>query len=278
MRIDNATTPPLRGKTAIVFGAGHRGDGYSNGKAAAVAYARAGAKVVCVDIDLEAAEETAHVVSSEGADAFAVRADVTDLASIDAARDQALARWGRIDILHNNVGVTHMGGPVELDEATYQLSMDLNLGSVYRASKSILPHMMERRSGVIVNISSLASIRWTGYPYFAYIASKAAVNQATVAIAMEYAPYGIRANCVIPGMIDSPLIYKQIASQYASVEEMVAARKRLVPLGFMGDPWDIANASVFLASDQARFITGVCLPVDGGQSCAMAPVAAATGQ
>lgn len=273
MQIHDAAMP-LRGKTAIVFGAGYRGDGYSNGKAAAVAYARAGAKVACVDIDLDAATATTEVISAEGGIAFAIQADVTNLKSVDAARDKALAQLGCIDVLHNNVGVTHMGGPVELDEETYQLSMELNLGSVYRAAKSILPHMVERRRGVIVNISSLASIRWTGYPYFAYIASKAAVNQATVAIAMQYAPYGIRANCVIPGMIDSPLIYKQIASQYASVEEMVEARKRLVPLGCMGDPWDIANASVFLASDQAKFITGVCLPVDGGQSCATAPVAA----
>lgn len=268
------TATPLIDRTAIVFGAGHRGDGYSNGKAAAVAYARAGAAVACADIDLEAATETAAGITAEGGTAIAIQVDVTRLDSVEAAKDQALARLGRIDILHNNVGVTHMGGPVDLDEATFQRSMDLNLGSVYRTAKSILPHMIERRSGVVVNISSLASTRWTGYPYFAYMASKAAVNQATVAIAMEYARYGIRANCVIPGLIDSPLIYRQIASQYASVEEMVEARKRLVPLGCMGDPWDIAHAAVFLASDQARFITGVCLPVDGGQSCAMAPVAA----
>ena len=271
---NNAATASLSGKTAIVFGAGYRGVGYSNGKAAAVAYARAGARVACVDIDLQGATETAEVISAEGGTAVAIQADVTKLASVDAARDKALVELGQIDILHNNVGVTHMGGPVDLDEATYQLSMELNLGSVYRTTKSILPHMIDRRSGVVLNISSLASIRWTGYPYFAYVASKAAVNQATVAIAMQYARYGIRANCVIPGLIDSPLIYKQIASQYASVEEMVEARNRLVPLGCMGDPWDIANASVFLASDQAKFITGVCLPVDGGQSCAMAPVAA----
>ena len=173
-------------------------------------------------------------------------------------------------MLHNNVGVTHMGGPVDLDERTYELSMALNLGSVYRTCKAVLPHMLERRQGVIINISSLASLRWTGYPYFAYSASKAAVNQATVALAMQYARQGIRANCVVPGAIDTPLIYKQIASQYASVDEMIKARNRMVPLGRMGDPWDVAHAAVFLASDEARFITGVCLPVDGGQSCAMA--------
>jgi NAD(P)-dependent dehydrogenase (short-subunit alcohol dehydrogenase family) len=263
----------LDGKTALVFGAGFKGEGWSNGKATAVAYARAGAQVACIDLDLAAAEATASVIRAEGNRALALRADATRLDSIEAATAEALGQLGGIDILHNNVGVTHMGGPVELDEATYQLSMELNVGSVYRTVKVVLPYMLQRGSGAIVNISSLASLRWTGYPYFAYSAAKAAVNQATVAIAMQYARRGIRANCVIPGAIDTPLIYQQIASQYASVEEMIAARNRMVPLGRMGDPWDVANASVFLASDQAKFITGVCLPVDGGQSCAMAALA-----
>src|SRR5829696_10543360 len=126
-----------------------------------------------------------------------------------------------------------------------------------------------RKGPLAVNISSIASIRWTGYPYFAYYATKAAVNQATVALAMQYARQGIRANCIMPGLIDTPLIYKQISGQFASVEEMVAARNAAVPVGRMGTAWDIANAAVFLASDDARFITGVCLPVDGGQSCAV---------
>ena len=129
--------------------------------------------------------------------------------------------------------------------------------------------MQAQRSGVIINISSLASIRWSGYPYFAYYASKAAVNQATVAIAMQYARDGIRANAILPGAIDTPLIYKQISSQYSSVEEMREARNRAIPTGKMGTAWDIAYAAVFLASDEAAFITGVCLPVDGGQSCSL---------
>lgn len=264
--------PKLTDKCVIVFGAGSKGDGWTNGKAAAVAYARAGAAVACVDIDLEAAQATANVVAGEGTRAIAVRADVTNLASVEAAVEATLRQLGAIDVLHNNVGVTHMGGPVELEEATYELSMKLNLGSVYRTAKAVIPHMVERRQGVIINISSLASLRWTGYPYFAYSAAKAAVNQATVVLAMQYARQGIRANCVIPGAIDTPLIYQQIASQYASVEAMIEARKRMVPLGRMGDPWDIAHAAVFLASDDAKFITGVCLPVDGGQSCAMGPL------
>ena len=132
--------------------------------------------------------------------------------------------------------------------------------------------MLERGSGAIVNISSLAAIRYVGYPYFAYCAAKAAVNQATVALAMQYASRGIRANCIMPGLIDTPMIYRQISGQYASPEEMVAARNAMVPLGRMGTAFDVAAAAVFLASEEARFITGVCLPVDGGQSCGAAGI------
>jgi NAD(P)-dependent dehydrogenase (short-subunit alcohol dehydrogenase family) len=259
----------LRGKSAIVFGAGSSGPGWGNGKAAAVLYARQGAKVACVDLNAQAAAETADIIAKEGGEAIAIAADATRLDSIEVAVNKALDAFRSITVLHNNVGVTHMGGPVELSEAQFQLSIDLNLGSVYRTSKAVIPHMIEAGGGAIVNISSLAAIRWTGYSYFAYSATKAAVNQATVAIAMQYAKQGIRANCVVPGMIDTPLIYRQISSQYASIGDMVASRNAAVPAGKMGDAWDIAHAALFLASDEAKFITGVCLPVDGGQSCAV---------
>ena len=259
----------LKGKTAIVFGAGSSGPGWGNGKAAAVAFAREGAQVACVDRVEAAAAETADIITGEGGAAIAVAADVTRSGSVEAAVAQMLARFGRIDILHNNVGITQMGGPVELSEEQFQLALDLNIGSVYRTAKAVLPQMLRQGGGAIVNISSLAAIRWTGYPYFAYYAAKAAVNQATVALALQYARRGIRANCIMPGMIDTPLIYKQISGEYASVAEMVAARNAAVPLGRMGTAWDVANAAVFLASDEARFITGVCLPVDGGQSCSV---------
>ena len=173
---------------------------------------------------------------------------------------------GRIDILHNNVGVTHMGGPVELSEEQFAVGDGLNIGPVFRTAKAVIPHMLRQGGGAIINISSLAAIRWTGYPYFAYAATKAAVNQATVALAMQYARSNIRANCIMPGLIDTPLIYKQISGQYASVDDMVAARNAAVPIGRMGTAWDIANAAVFLASDEAQFITGVCLPVDGDRA------------
>jgi NAD(P)-dependent dehydrogenase (short-subunit alcohol dehydrogenase family) len=257
----------LRNRVAIVFGAGSSGPGWGNGKAAAVAYAREGARVACIDVAEAAAAETAEIIRSEGGQAIALAADVTDLASVEATTAATVERFGTIDILHNNVGVVVHGGPTELDEETFRRSLDVNVGSVYRTAKAVLPHFIARGSGVIVNISSLAAVRWTGYPYFAYYAAKGAVNQATVGLAMQYARHGIRANAIMPGLIDTPLIYKQISSQYGSVEEMVEARNRLVPLGHMGTAWDVAAAAVFLASDDARFITGVLLPVDGGQSC-----------
>lgn len=259
----------LKDKVAIVFGAGSSGPGWGNGKAAAVAFAREGASVACIDLVQAAADETAALISGEGGAAMALAADVTRQASVDAAVAAVSERFGRLDILHNNVGMTHMGGPVELDEDKFRASLDLNLGSVYRTCKAAIPLMLAGGGGAIVNISSLAAIRWTGYPYFAYYATKAAVNQATVALAMQYARQGIRANCIMPGMMDTPLIYKQISGQYASADEMVAARNAAVPMGKMGTAWDIAAAAVFLASDDAKFITGVCLPVDGGQSCAV---------
>ena len=262
----------LKGRSAIVFGAGSSGPGWGNGKAAAVAFAREGAHVACVDLSADAAEETAAIIRAERYDAVAIAADVTQLASVEAAAAQAAEAFGRIDILHNNVGVTHMGGPVELDEDKFQAALDLNIGPVYRTAKAVLPYMLKAGGGAIVNISSLAAIRYVGYPYFAYYATKAAVNQATVALAMQYARQGIRANCIMPGLIDTPLIYKQISGQYGSVDEMVAARDAMVPLGKMGTAWDVAAAAVFLASDEAKFITGVCLPVDGGQSCAVSEV------
>ena len=260
----------LKGKTAIVFGAGSSGPGWGNGKAAAVAYAREGARVICIDLVQAAADETAAIISEEGGEALAIAADVTEQGSVDDAVATTMARFGGIQILHNNVGVTHMGGPVELSEEKFRAALDLNLGSVYRTAKAVIPAMLASGGGAIVNISSLAAIRWTGYPYFAYYATKAAVNQATIALAMQYARQNIRANCIMPGLIDTPLIYKQISGQYASVDEMVAARNAAVPMGKMGTAWDIAAAAVFLASDEAAFITGVCLPVDGGQSCAVA--------
>ncbi len=259
----------LKGRSAIVFGAGSSGPGWGNGKAVAVAYAREGAKVAAIDLTLAAAEETARIIGQEGGEAIALRCDATDLAAVEATVAAVIARFGAIDLLHNNIGVVFNGGPTEIDEATFRRALDINVGTVFRTARTLLPHFLEQRRGVIVNIASLAAIRWTGYPYFAYSVAKAAVVQATQALALQYAPHGIRANAILPGMLDTPLIYAQVAANHASVEDMVANRNRAVPMGRMGTAWDVAAASVFLASDEAGFITGVALPIDGGQSCAM---------
>jgi len=215
--------------------------------------------------------ETAGVIQQEGFEAVALRADVRDSRSVQAVVEDAARQFGRIDVLHNNVGITAMGGPEELSEEVWNRCLDINIGSVYRTAKYVLPHMVAQRSGAIVNISSIASMRWTGYPFFAYYATKAAVNQATVALALQYARQGIRANAVVPGLIDTPLIYNEISGQYKSIDDMRRARDNAVPSGKMGTAWDVANAALFLASADASFINGVCLPVDGGQTCSLGP-------
>ncbi len=257
----------LKGKVAMVFGAGSSGPGWGNGKATAVLYAREGARVVAIDVAMEAAQETCGIIAKEGGEAMPLVADVTTSDSVKAAVDATMTRYGQIDILHNNVGYAAMGGPVDMSEADWQRTIDLNLTGAFLTCKHVLPHMLARKQGTIVNVSSIAAIRWTGYPYSAYYASKAGLNHFTVGIAMQYAKQGIRANAIMPGMMNTPLIYKQIAGQYKSAEDMVKARDAACPMGRMGTAWDIAKAALFLASDESAYITGVALPVDGGLSC-----------
>jgi NAD(P)-dependent dehydrogenase (short-subunit alcohol dehydrogenase family) len=257
----------LEGKVALVFGAGSAGPGWGNGKATAVAFARAGATVVAVDQRDSAARETEAIIRGEGFPCLALAGDVTQSDAVRAIVARTVADYGRIDILHNNVGITEMGGPIEAGEDSWRRVLDVNLTSLFLTCKHALPVMLAQGAGAIVNISSIAAVRYTGYPYISYYASKGGVNQFTVGLALEYAARGIRANVIMPGMMDTPLIHQQIAGQYASDADMVAARNAACPMGFMGTGWDVANAAVFLASDEARYITGVCLPVDGGLSC-----------
>lgn len=254
----------LQDRVAIVFGAGSVGEGWGNGKASAVAYARAGAKVACIDMNEAAAQATADIIRNEGGSAIALPADVTRLDQVRAATDAVVKTFGTIDILHNNVGISASGGPVDASEESWDRVMDVNAKSMFLTCKCALPAMLERGRGAIVNISSLAGIRWTGYNYSSYYASKAAVINFTRGVAIEYAARGIRANSILPGLMDTPHIYQQISGYYASVDEMVAARHKVSPTGRMGTAWDVANAAVFLASDDAAYINGVALPVDGG--------------
>jgi NAD(P)-dependent dehydrogenase (short-subunit alcohol dehydrogenase family) len=254
----------LRDKAAIVFGGGSIGEGWGNGKAAAVAYARAGAKVAVVDIDPASAAVTRDLITAEGGVAIAIEADVTSLASVEKSVAEAQGAFGRIDILHNNVGITSRGGPVETSEAVWDRVMAVNVKSMFLTCKAIFPLMEARGAGTIINIGALGGVRWTGYAYCAYAASKGAVNSFTQSVALQYAAKGIRANCILPGVMDTPHIYSQISGFYGSRDEMVAGRHRMSPTGRMGDGWDVAHAAVFLASDEAKYINGIELLVDGG--------------
>jgi NAD(P)-dependent dehydrogenase (short-subunit alcohol dehydrogenase family) len=257
----------LEGKVVLVFGAGSVGEGWGNGKATSVAYAREGATVIAVDREKSAADATASIVDALGGRARSFEADVTDSASVKAVVEEVIKAEGHIDVLHNNVGTTIMGGPVELSESDWRTVLDVNLTSAYLTCKHVLPGMLARGKGAIINISSIAAIRYTGYPYSAYYAAKAGVNQFTVGLALQYARQGIRVNAIMPGLMNTPLIYQQISGQYSDAEAMARARHEATPMGRMGTGWDIAAAAVFLASDEANYITGVCLPVDGGLTC-----------
>jgi NAD(P)-dependent dehydrogenase (short-subunit alcohol dehydrogenase family) len=257
----------LSGKVAIVFGAGSSGPGWSNGKASAVVYAREGARVMAVDLDEEAARETCAAIRDEGGICEIAQADVRQSADIARVVESTIALWGQIDVLHNNVGITEMGDPVDATEESWHRVMDVNATSVFLTCKHVLPHMVRQSRGAIINISSTASVQINSYPYFSYYASKSAVNHMTRALAVRYAPHGIRANAILPGVMNTPLIHRQIAGQFRDAEEMIRARNAASPMGRMGDAFDVAYAALFLASDEAKYITGVCLPVDGGKSC-----------
>ena len=206
---------PLEGrlcdKVAIVFGGGLVGEGWGNGKAAAVAYARAGASVAVVDVSPAAAAVTRDLIAKEGGAAIAIEGDVTSLAPIERSVAAAQNAFGRIDILHNNVGITSRGGPVETSEEIWDRVMAVNVKSMFLTCKVILPLMEAQGAGAIVNIGALGGVRWTGYAYCAYAASKGAVNSFTQSVALQYAAKGIRANCILPGVMDTPHIYSQIS-------------------------------------------------------------------
>lgn len=257
----------LKGRVALVFGGGSSGLGWGNGKAAAVLYGREGAKVAVVDIDLDAANETRNIIEQDGHVGRAYQADVTSSEQIANVVGQVVAEFGSIDILHNNVGITRMGSVVEMSEADWHKVVDTNLTSVFLTCKHVIPVMLEQGKGAIINISSLASLQINSYPYMPYFAAKSGLNHLTRALAVQYAAQGIRVNAVLPGVMNTPMIYSQIAGQFESEEAMIKARNAASPMGRMGDAWDIAYASLFLASDESKYITGVCIPVDGGKSC-----------
>jgi NAD(P)-dependent dehydrogenase (short-subunit alcohol dehydrogenase family) len=258
----------LEGKTAIVIGAGQGpGEGMGNGRATALRFAQEGAKIMAVDRDLGSAQETASMVEQGGGDCVAFEADVTKEATLAAAIAAAQQRWGRIDILHYNVGVSIAGGDAPLldftEEAFDRISA-INLRGAIMACKHVIPIMRQQRAGAITMISSLAALE--KYPYVAYKTTKAALIAFTKQVAIQNAEYGIRANVILPGLMDTPMAVDTRARVSGKSRAQVAAERHArVPLRRkMGTAWDVANAALFLASDEANFITGVALLVDGG--------------
>jgi NAD(P)-dependent dehydrogenase (short-subunit alcohol dehydrogenase family) len=258
----------LREKVAIVVGAGQSpGQTIGNGRTTAILFAREGARVMLVDSRLDSARETQAMIEQEGGQAVSFEADVTHEEACQQMAAACLETWGRIDVLHNNVGIGERGkGFIYIPAADWERFMDVNLKSMYLTCKAVLPHMLERGSGVIINISSIASLMSTGA--VAYKSSKAGVNALTQGLALEAAPFGVRVNAILPGLMETPMaIEGRVRAYHQPREEIVRQRNARVPLkGGMGSGWDVAHAAVFLASDEARFITGVLLPVDGGQS------------
>jgi NAD(P)-dependent dehydrogenase (short-subunit alcohol dehydrogenase family) len=260
--------PRFKDKVVIVTGAGCVGPGWGNGRAAAVLFAQEGARVFAVDRTLDSMEETLQCIRQGGGVVTAHHCDVTNHAGVAAMVAACLSAYGRIDVLVNNVGGSAAGGPVELSEEAWDAQVDHNLKSVFLTCKHTLPVMEKQGAGAIVNTASVSGIRWTGAAQVGYAACKAGVIQFSRVVAIQYAARGIRVNSVVPGQMHTPLVEARLAGQRAGGDLELLLKQRLarIPLGFMGDGRDTAHAVLFLASDEARFITGTEIIVDGGMT------------
>ena len=255
-------------KVAIVTGAGCVGAGWGNGRAIAVRLAEEGAKVFAVDRERERLEETLELAGAARVSITPWVCDVTSSQSVAAMAQACIDSCGTIDILVNNVGGSAAGGAVELAEETWDLQVDVNLKSVFLTCKHVLPTLLAKGAGAVVNISSTSGMRWTGSAQVAYAATKAGVIQMSRVMAVQHAAQGVRVNSVVPGQLHTPMVETRLARQRTGgdVGALLAQRQKRIPLGFMGDGRDTASAALFLASDEARFITGTELVVDGGMT------------
>jgi hypothetical protein len=258
----------LQDRIAIVTGAGCIGPGWGNGRAMAVRFAEEGAKIFAVDRNLDSVKETVERVKAVGGEIAVQHCDVTDNASVSAMVSACIDRFGRIDVLANNVGGSAAGGPVEMAEDVWDAQVDYNLKSVFLTCKHVLPVMETQKSGAIVNVASTSGLRWTGAAQVGYAATKAGVIQFSRVVAVQYAARGIRVNTVVPGQLHTPMVEARLAKQRAGgdVEALLKSRIARIPMGYMGDGRDTANAALYLASDEARFVTGTEIVVDGGMT------------
>jgi NAD(P)-dependent dehydrogenase (short-subunit alcohol dehydrogenase family) len=256
----------LDGRVVFVAGGGSSGPGWSIGRASCVTYARQGATVCVVDRDAASAAETTDLIRAEGGLAETLIGDISNDDDVVRLFAEAREHFGSIDVLHHNVGIGQTGGPMETSPNDFDRIHRVNLRSLLLALQQVLPDMVERRSGAIITISSVASMRYLGYPHLAYGVTKAAVTQMTRQVAQQYASHGIRANTVVPGLIDTPRIAHTVARMFSadSLDDARETRARQVPMGRMGSAWEVAHACAFLASDAAAYITGTELLVDGG--------------
>lgn len=256
----------LAGKVALIVGAGSIGPGWGNGKACAVLFAREGAKIFAVDINLDAAKETKSIIEAEGGVCSTYQADVVKLLDVADMVRACVAEYGGIDVLHNNVGGSAPGGVVDMSEEVWDENINLNLKSAFLCCKYAVPPMLSGGGGSIVNISSVAGMRYMGRDMIAYHAAKGGLIELSRAIALKYAAQGLRVNTVCPGLMNTPMVTSRIAFQYGDGdgEKMVADRNAMCPSGKMGDAWDVAYASLYLASDEAKYVNGTELVVDGG--------------
>jgi NAD(P)-dependent dehydrogenase (short-subunit alcohol dehydrogenase family) len=252
----------LEGKTAIVVGAGTRGEGVGNGKAAAIRFAREGARVLCVDQDISAAEATAELIMGERDQAAVCSGDITNPVDCERIVRTCVEHFGRVDVLHNNVGVPSWMEIVDIPEQVWTEIFDVNVKGMFMMCKHTIPTMIKNGGGSIINVSSVASVR--SFPDAAYVSSKGAVNSLTIYIAGRYGRYNIRANALLLGFIDTPLA--KPAWENEKVREINLSR---VPMRRFASPWEAAAAAAFLASDDASYITGAILPVDGGLCISM---------
>lgn len=260
--------PRFSDKIVLITGAGSVGPGWGNGRAAAVGFAREGAIVLGADREAGPMRETEERIGELGGRFVPLTCDVTDSAAVAAMVADTKARFGRIDVLVNNVGGSAAGGPVEMSEEVWDVQIDTNLKSVFLTCKHVIPIMETQGGGAIVNLASTSGIRFTGSAQVAYAASKAAVIQFSKVVAVQYAARGIRVNTVVPGQMHTPMVEVRLAGQRAGgdVDALIKQRLARIPMGWAGDGRDTANAVMFLASDEARFITGTELVVDGGMS------------